>query len=42
MINPLIALGLAVFITAVVLWLFWPDKGIFWRWQQARQMTGTH
>lgn len=39
MVNPLVALAFAAVITAVILWLFWPERGIFWRWQQGRQMT---
>jgi DtxR family Mn-dependent transcriptional regulator len=39
MINPLISLFMAVAISAVVLWLFWPERGVFWRWQRANEMT---
>jgi hypothetical protein len=21
------------------LWLFWPDRGFFWRWQRTRHLT---
>jgi DtxR family Mn-dependent transcriptional regulator len=39
MINPLIALLIAAILTVVGLWLFWPDRGVFWRWQRANEMT---
>jgi DtxR family Mn-dependent transcriptional regulator len=37
--NPLIALLIAAIITSFLLWLFWPVRGIFWRWQRANEMT---
>jgi DtxR family Mn-dependent transcriptional regulator len=37
--NPLISLLIAAILTAVGLWLFWPDRGVFWRWQRANEMT---
>ncbi len=37
--NPLIALIIASLLTAIGLWVFWPERGIFWRWQRASQMT---
>jgi DtxR family Mn-dependent transcriptional regulator len=37
--NPLIALFIAAFFSAVLLWFFWPERGLFWRWQRANQMT---
>ncbi|MFC1997428.1 DtxR family transcriptional regulator [Chloroflexota bacterium] len=37
--NPLIALLIAGVLTIVLVWLFWPERGIFWRWQRANQMT---
>ncbi len=37
--NPLIALLIAGFLTAIGLWFFWPERGLFWRWQRANQMT---
>ena len=37
--NPLIALLIAAVITVILLWLFWPERGIFWRWQRAKEMT---
>lgn len=27
-------------LTLLALWLFWPQRGLFWRWQRTRQMTG--
>ena len=39
MTNPLIALLIATAVSAVLLWLFWPERGLFWRWQRANQMT---
>ena len=38
--DPLIALLSAAALTAVVGILFWPDRGLFWRWQQARALSG--
>lgn len=37
--NPLINLIITAVVIAIGLGLFWPDKGLFWRWQRARQMT---
>ena len=37
--NPLIALLIAGILTAIGLWLFWPERGVFWRWQRANEMT---
>jgi DtxR family Mn-dependent transcriptional regulator len=37
--NPLITLLIAAVITAILLWLFWPVRGVFWRWQRANEMT---
>jgi DtxR family Mn-dependent transcriptional regulator len=37
--EPLINLIITALIIAIGLLLFWPDKGLFWRWQRARQMT---
>jgi DtxR family Mn-dependent transcriptional regulator len=39
MVDPLTALMIAFFVAAIAFWLFWPEKGLFWRWQHARQMT---
>ncbi|MBI1881969.1 MAG: metal-dependent transcriptional regulator [Chloroflexi bacterium] len=39
MTNPFVTLTITAIVVAVGLWLFWPDKGLFWRWQRARQMT---
>ena len=37
--NPFIALLIAAAVSAVLLWFFWPERGLFWRWQRANQMT---
>ena len=37
--NPLIALGFAALVTAVVALLFWPGAGLYGRWQRARSLT---
>jgi DtxR family Mn-dependent transcriptional regulator len=39
MTNPFATLAITAIVIAAALWLFWPDKGLFWRWQRARQMT---
>lgn len=39
MLTPLISL-LAIIIVIIALhYLFWPEKGFYWRWRRARQMT---
>jgi len=37
--DPLISLIIAGLLTVVGMLLFWPDRGFFWSWQQARQTT---
>lgn len=37
--NPLLLLTIAGVLIAIAAWLFWPERGIFWRWQQTRRMT---
>jgi len=37
--DPLNSLLIAALIGAVGLLIFWPDQGLFWRWQRARQVT---
>ena len=37
--DPLISLIVAALITALGLYLFWPDKGPFWQWQRRREMS---
>ena len=37
--EPAILLIISLVCIGVALWLFWPDRGLFWRWQRARQMT---
>jgi DtxR family Mn-dependent transcriptional regulator len=37
--NPLIALIFAAIVAAIALWLFRPNRGLFWRWQRTRELT---
>lgn len=37
--DPFISLLVAFLIAAVLLFFFWPDKGLFWRFQRRNQMT---
>ncbi len=37
--EPLISLIIAIVISVIGAWFFWPDSGIFWRWQRSRHMT---
>jgi DtxR family Mn-dependent transcriptional regulator len=37
--DPLLSLLITALMVAVGLLLFWPERGLFWRWQHARQMT---
>jgi len=38
--DPLISLAFAAAVTALGLYIFWPDRGPFWRWQRTRKLTG--
>ncbi len=38
--DPLFSLIIAGLIAAIVLYLFWPEKGLFWRLQRSSEMTG--
>jgi DtxR family Mn-dependent transcriptional regulator len=38
--DPLISLVVAALIAGGGVLVFWPDKGLYWRWQQARRLTG--
>ncbi len=38
--DPLISLIIAALLTALGLYIFWPDRGPFWRWQRTRELTG--
>jgi DtxR family Mn-dependent transcriptional regulator len=38
--DPLISLLVAALVTAAGVLVFWPEKGLYWRWQQARRLTG--
>lgn len=37
--DPLWSLVIAAAIGGALALLFWPERGVFWRWQRARQMT---
>ena len=37
--GPLISLLIAGVLTALAVPLFWPESGLFWRWQRGRQNT---
>lgn len=37
--EPLISLIIAAIITAIGLLIFWPESGIYWRFESTRQMT---
>jgi DtxR family Mn-dependent transcriptional regulator len=39
MLNPLLLLLIAGLVGVVGWWLFWPERGYFWRWQRAQQLT---
>lgn len=37
--NPLLNLIIAALLGGAGLWLFWPEQGVFWRWQRMRFIT---
>ena len=37
--DPLISLLIAAAIVAVFLFIFWPERGLYWRWQRTNKMT---
>ncbi len=37
--DPLTSLLIAAGLTALTLFVFWPNSGPYWRWQRAREMT---
>ncbi len=37
--DPLISLVVAALLTALGIWIFCPERGIFWRWRRTRKMT---
>ncbi len=37
--DPLLSLFISALVAAIGLYIFWPDRGPFWRWQRARDMT---
>ncbi len=39
MYNPLIALLIGTAVVTILLLLFWPERGLFWRWRQTRYLT---
>ncbi len=40
MVDPLLYLFIAALVAGAGWLLFWPERGFFWRWQRAQQMTG--
>jgi DtxR family Mn-dependent transcriptional regulator len=39
MLNPLISLSAIILVIVALHYFFWPEKGFYWRWRRARQMT---
>lgn len=37
--DPLLSLTFAAALTAVGLLVFWPERGLYWRWQRTSEMT---
>lgn len=37
--NPLIALLAGIAFVGFLAFIFWPDTGLYWRWQQSRHLT---
>lgn len=37
--DPLLSLAIAAALTAVGLFVFWPERGLYWRWQRNNKMT---
>lgn len=37
--DPLLSLIIAAAITAIGLFVFWPESGLYWRWQRTNKMT---
>lgn len=37
--DPMTSLAIAAALIALGLFIFWPERGPYWRWQQARQMS---
>ena len=37
--DPLLSLTIAAVLTAVGLFVFWPERGLYWRWQRTNAMT---
>jgi DtxR family Mn-dependent transcriptional regulator len=38
--DPLLSLIIAALVSAILIYIFWPDRGPFWRWQRARELSG--
>ncbi len=34
--DPLISLLIAAAITAIGMFVFWPERGLYWRWQRTQ------
>ena len=39
LINPLLSFTLGVLFLLLLAWLFWPQRGLFWRWQERSRLT---
>lgn len=37
--NPMINLLIGFLLLGLVSWLFWPDSGVYWRWQKQSRLT---
>jgi len=37
--DPLVSLLIATLLMVIALWFFWPDSGVFGRWQRSRHLT---
>jgi DtxR family Mn-dependent transcriptional regulator len=37
--SPLISLAVSILIIIALHYFFWPEKGFYWRWRRARQLT---
>ena len=37
--DPISSLAIAAILMALGLFIFWPGRGPYWRWQQTRQMS---
>jgi DtxR family Mn-dependent transcriptional regulator len=39
MVNPLLALSIAMVLVVAAFWLFWPVSGMYWRWSRFRRYS---